>query len=222
MLADPTPGRAARAPIPPPADGAAEEGARAALYALLARLWLAPPGPAELAALGRDAATGATPLAGALEDAALALVRVASALPEDVVADEFAALFEGVAAPLVDPYASRYLAGAPMQQPLAALRGELAALGLARVAGARVPEDHLGALCEAMRLLAGGAPGYPARPLAAQRAFFARHIEPWVERCLDDVMRAAPARFYARVAELTRAFVEVEREAFELLEEETG
>ncbi len=199
-----------------------EERARGSAWGLLARLLLAPPDASLLAALAEDDRPSATPIPSDLESAFQALAAAASAMPADLVAEEYAALFEAVGAPLVDPYASHYLAGFPMERPLAELRRDLAALGLARARGARVTEDHLGALAEAMRVLVAGAPPrVDAQPLVAQRDFFARHIEPWAARCLDDVEAAAAARFYGCVARWARALVAVECEAFELLGNET-
>src|SRR5205807_6891703 len=56
----------------------------------------------------------------------------------------------------------------------APLRGELAALGLARRNEAAEPEDHIAALCDAMRHLIAE----QQRDLDEQRRFFARWIQP--------------------------------------------
>lgn len=105
-----------------------------------------------------------------------------------------------------------------MEKPLAALRQDLAALGVARQPRAGLPEDHLGALCETMRLLVAGAPGRPAAPLDRQCWFFRRHLEGWPLRCLADIEAAAPARFYRTVSGFVRAFLVLEQQAFELME----
>lgn len=196
----------------------AEEQARADLYALLARLLLAAP---DAALLGRLAAADAIcgeqsghPLDLAWEK----LVLAASVLDAAAAADEFAALFIGTGNPQLDPYGSMYLAGFLNEKPLAALRSDLAAMGLARATGAGEMEDHLGVLCETMRLMIAGGQGALRQPLERQRQFFETHIAPWQARCLADIRRADGANFYRLVADFAEAFFDVEAEAFELEE----
>jgi TorA maturation chaperone TorD len=102
--------------------------------------------------------------------------------------------------------------------PLAELRHELARLRLARAPGAGDFEDHLGALCETMRVLVAGAPGVPRRPLDVQKAFFENHIRPWYAACLADIDGAAPANFYRVVARVADAFLSIEAQAFAVLD----
>jgi TorA maturation chaperone TorD len=53
--------------------------------------------------------------------------------------------------------------------------------------------------------------------LTHQQAFFTQHIQPW-SGALCDAMAAHPkARFYAVLAEFTRAFVSVETQGFDML-----
>ena len=132
---------------------APEDQARADLYALAARLLLAPPDAALLADLA-----AADPILGSqderpLEEAWEKLVLAAGLMDADAVADEFNALFISLGTPPLNPYGSLYLSGFMNDTPLAQLRTDLAALGLARVAGVAEFEDHLGALCETMRVL---------------------------------------------------------------------
>ncbi|RZA32819.1 MAG: hypothetical protein EOP92_24100, partial [Lysobacteraceae bacterium] len=82
--------------------------------------------------------------------------------------------------------------------------------------GAGEFEDHLGALCETMRVLVAGAPRIPRQPLARQQAFFEVHIAPWYERCLADIAAAEGANYYRLVARLAGAFLAIEAEAFEV------
>lgn len=208
-------------PAQPPRD----DQVRADCHALAAALLLSPPTHPLL----RDLAQAASPPAQRevvdpdgprsgkpLEESWRRLATAASVMPHDAIVAEFAALFEGTGKPLLDPYASPYLSGYMMEKPLAALRSDLAALGLARSSQASVPEDHLGALCETMRLLIAGAPGYPPRPLADQRTFFRHHLEPWAFTCLADIEQAAPANFYRCVAIFVRLLLDEERRAFAL------
>lgn len=213
-----------------PASGAAsiplpltqEDQARADLYALCASLLLKAPDMSLLAALAAadslraqqpgQQEQGEQPLDRAWER----LVLAAGLVDADAVKEEFDALFISIGTPLVNPYGSHYLSGFMHEKPLAALRGELRALGLARVRGVGEPEDHLGALCEVMRILIAGAPGAPRRSIDTQRSFFIRHIAPWQERCLGDIQNAGCASFYLHVADFAAAFFEVEFQAFEM------
>jgi TorA maturation chaperone TorD len=94
----------------------------------------------------------------------------------------------------------------------AALRG----LGLARREGVAEMEDHLGMLCEAMRLLIAGGPDVGPRPLGHQRSFFAAHLAPWYRACANDIRSARGANFFCRVADVMETFFDVESEAFDI------
>ncbi|GGY86981.1 molecular chaperone [Pseudoduganella plicata] len=188
---------------------ASEDQARADLYALAARLLLAPPDAALLADLA-----AADPILGSqeerpLEDAWEKLVLAAGITDADAVADEFNALFISLGTPPLNPYGSLYLSGFMNDTPLAQLRTDLAALGLARVAGVAEFEDHLGALCETMRVLV-----MRRTPLARQQQFFEAHIGPWHGKCLADMEQAPGAGFYRVVAAFVAAFLTIEAQAF--------
>lgn len=194
-----------------------EDQARADFYALLARLLLAPADAGLLAALA-----SAEPISAsgefALEEAWLALTQAASVIDAPAVADEFSALFESIGNPLINPNASVYITGHLNDVPLAELRQELARLGLARAPGVGEFEDHLGALCETMRVLVEGRPGLPRRPLAVQKVFFETHIRPWYAACLADIDGAEAANFYRVVARVADAFLSIEAQAFAVLD----
>jgi TorA maturation chaperone TorD len=53
--------------------------------------------------------------------------------------------------------------------------------------------------------------------LTHQQAFFAAHVQPWFTRMCDAVQANPKGRFYAAVADLTRAFVAVEAQGFDML-----
>jgi TorA maturation chaperone TorD len=99
-------------------------------------------------------------------------------------------------------------------KPLAELRADLAGLRLGRASQSFEFEDHLGALCETMRVLVAGGPGLPRRPVHEQKQFFERHIAPWYARCLADIDAAEGASFYRLVAGFALAFLAIEAEAF--------
>ncbi len=191
-----------------------EDQARADLYALLASMLLAAPGPALLA----DLASADLICGGAgghpLEEAWHKLTIAAAITEADAVAGEFGDLFVSVGTPRQNPYESRYLSGFLNDIPLSVLRDDLAELRLARASGAADFEDHLGALCETMRLLIVGGPGLERQPLAIQKWFFERHIAPWSARCLADIADDPQASFYRLVAGFAQAFFAVEAEAF--------
>jgi TorA maturation chaperone TorD len=54
--------------------------------------------------------------------------------------------------------------------------------------------------------------------LARQQSFFAGHLQPWSAALCDAIAQHPKARFYAAVAELTRAFVSVEAQGFDMLD----
>ncbi len=113
----------------------------------------------------------------------------------DAAAEEFELLFISSGTPALNPYGSLYLSGFMNDTPLAELRADLARFGIGRVRGVFESEDHLGALCETMRVLIAGGPGIRRQPLAEQKAFFEARIAPWYARCLDDMEQGRRREF---------------------------
>ncbi len=196
--------------------GLDEETARAELYGLLAALYYAPPAP-ELMAQLRVAVTEAPAPGGFLEEPWRALVGAARELDDASIASEYTTLFGGVGKPEVYLFGSFYLSGFLNEKPLAALRSDIAELGLARMDAMSETEDHFAYLCEVMRYLIAGDDVAVAN-LTRQQAFFATHVQPWVLRMCDALQAHPKARFYAAVAGLTRAFVAVEAQGFDMLD----
>jgi TorA maturation chaperone TorD len=193
-----------------------EETARAELYGLIADLFYAPPTPALLAQL-RVAATEAPASGGFLEEPWRALVGVAREMDDASIAQEHQALFGGVGKPEVYVYASHYLSGFLNEKPLAQLRTDLAALGLTRDAATMSEtEDHVSYLMEVMRFLVAG-DDVSVSNLTQQAQFFAAHVQTWVLDLCDALQANPRARFYAALSQLTRAFVSVETQGFDLL-----
>jgi TorA maturation chaperone TorD len=192
-----------------------EETARAEVYGLLAALYYAPP-PAELVASIGVAVTEA-PAAGALLEASWGeLVAAARRLSAGEVQREYDALFGGVGKPEVYLFGSHYLSGFLNEKPLAALRTELAALGLARDEAMPETEDHVAYLCEVMRYLIAGDDVAVAN-LTRQREFFSRHLQPWVTALCDALSVHPKADFYRCVAGFTQTFISVETQGFDML-----
>ena len=200
---------------PPTSSALDEETARAEVYGLLAQLFYAPPTPELLAAL-RVAPTEAPSAGGFLEEPWRALVGVCRDMDDTEVAAEHDALFGGVGKPEVYLFGSHYLTGFLNERPLARLREDLAGLGLARDEAMPETEDHLAYLCEVMRYLIAG-DDVSVSNLTRQQAFFADHLQPWASAACDAVAGHPRARFYARLADFTRAFLGVEQQGFDML-----
>lgn len=188
---------------------AEEDLLRARFYGLLSAVLIDAPDAAlldQLAALEGDD----SPLGRALQ----ALAAEAAAITPEQAADEYMALFVGLTRGELVPYASYYLTGFLNERPLAALRRDLAGLGVRRSPGRCEPEDHVGILCEVLHGLLSGAT--PAPPDAAAR-IFATHLEPWAEAFFSDLEAAPSARLYRPVGTLGRIFLDIEREATAML-----
>jgi TorA maturation chaperone TorD len=182
------------------------DAARSHEYLLLATLLSAAPSGKlldQLAALTGDA----TPLGRAH----IALAAAAAGAVAAKLEREYFDLFVGLGRGELLPYASYYLTGFLNERPLSRLRADLAALGIERVANGSEPEDHAAILCEIMAGLAGGR--FEASS-DAQRAFFEKHVAPWMGRLFADIEAAGHATFYRAVGALGRAFIEIEMEAF--------
>lgn len=193
-----------------------EELARAELYGLLASLWLAPPDEALLQQF-KVAVTQAPQPGGHLEAPWGALVAAMRATTVADAAAEHEALFHGVGKPEVLAYGSHYLSGYLNDKPLARLRTDLAALGLTRDAERLETEDHIAFVLEVMRWLIAG-DDIAVCNLEQQRRFFRDHLQTWVGRLCDAVDAHPRADTWRAVAGVTRAFIEVETQAFDLLE----
>ena len=204
-----------------------EELARAELYGLLANLYQAPPPPALLKriALQRALAEGGTgPTAESpksapsqLETRWTALVERAGTLPAAAIADEHEALFGGVGKPEIFLHASWFLAGFLNEKPLATLRGHLDRIGIERVPGTLETEDHFASLCEVMRYLITGDDPVNCT-LATERGFFDAQLRPWTDRMCDAIEAHPRADFYRALAGLTRDFLAIEAQAFDLVD----
>ena len=193
-----------------------EETARAELYGLLSQLYYAAPAAELLSAL-RVAVTEAPSAGGFLQEPWQQLVGASRDLADTAIAQEFDRLFGGVGKPEVYLYGSHYLSGFLNEKPLARLRTDLNRLGLARDDAMPETEDHIAYLCEVMRYLIAG-DDVAVCNLTAQRDFFATHLQPWVLQLCNALGAHPQARFYAAVAQFTRAFVAVETQGFDMLD----
>lgn len=139
------------------------------------------------------------------------LARAARAADPKKVEREFFALFVGVGRGELLPYGSFYQTGFLNERPLAAVRQDMAALGLERVEALHDPEDHIAILFDVMAALASGE---VAAETVGEAGFFARHLAPWAEQFFADLKTAPSASFYRAVAEIGAIFSAVERQAF--------
>ena len=193
-------------PLPP------EERARANIYALLGRLFYAGP-DADLIAYvcanagSADEGAGAAALAQSWQ----ALQAACKTVDPDTAAHEHDTLFVGVGKSEVTPYTSHYVPESAPDRQLVALREHLARLGLGRKSDAFEIEDHIAGLCDVMRLLIE-----EQQPLAVQQMFFERFVYPCAVPLFEAIGVAASAVFYKPVATFARAFLEVEKSAFEM------
>ena len=193
-----------------------EETARAEVYGLLAELYYAAPSAALHESL--KVAVTQAPVPGAvLEGAWSGLVAAARAQTTAEIALEYDALFGGMGKPEVYLFGSHYLSGFLNEKPLAALRQDLAVLGLERDQAVSETEDHIAYLCEVMRYLIAGDDAAIAN-LTRQREFFAVHLAPWLPALCDKIMAHPKATFYAALAAFTREFSGVEAQGFDMLE----
>jgi TorA maturation chaperone TorD len=192
-----------------------EETARAEVYGLLAALFYAPPSPDLLAQL-RVAVTEAPAAGGFLEEPWRQFVGTVRDLSDAQVAAEYDTLFGGVGKPEIYLFGSWYLSGFLNEKPLAALRGDLAGLGLSRDDSMNETEDHFACVCEVMRYLIAGEDVEIAN-LTQQQKFFSAHVQPWATQMCDAITAHPKARFYAALAAFTAAFISVETQGFDLL-----
>lgn len=192
-----------------------EELARAELYGLLAQLWIAAPDEALLSRF-KVAVTQAPQPGGHLEAPWQALVGAMRGTTAAAAAEEYDALFGGVGKPEVFLYASFYLSGFLNEKPLALLRADLGRLGLTRDERRGETEDHVAYLFEVMRYLIAG-DDVAVCNLEAERRFFRAHLQPWVAQMCDALDAQPRAQVWRAVSEMTRQFVAVETQGFDLL-----
>ena len=189
---------------------APEEEARANFYALLSRLFFAPPDAALLRALANADELDS-------EDDTLALrwrelLAAAGAIDPEAARDEYDLVFVGTGRAPVTPYTSAYSIRYSNEAPLVRLRSDLAALGLARRESAGEPEDHIAALCDTMRhLIAAG------RDLPEQKAFFESWILPSAEPLCTAIEASEHTSFYKVVGRMAKTFFSLEQSSFEML-----
>ena len=201
--------------VNPSANSLDEETARAEVYGLLAALFYAAP-TLEMYGNLCVAVTEAPVAGGVLESPWAELVAAAREQTLADIGQEYDALFGGVSKPEVYLFGSHYLSGFLNEKPLAALRTDIAALGLGRDEALSETEDHVAYICEVMRYLIAGDDVAIAN-LTRQREFFTRHVQTWLPAMCEAVMAHPKARFYRALAGFTQSFFNVEAQGFDML-----
>lgn len=196
--------------------GLPEDLARADLYGLIARFFHLPPDQALLdqitATADQHDAADEAPLAKAWMD----VVEVAKNNSAKAWRDEFDLNFISVGKPNVVLNASFYLAGHLNEKPLVYLRKALEEFGLEAAKDVTETEDHISALCEVMRYLIAG-DDVEISNLTNQRVFFNDHIRPWYEDLCNAIDAIPEMHLYRRVAALTREFLAIEGQSFDMI-----
>ena len=187
-----------------------EDRLRADMYEFLAALLRAEPSDELLGHVSGLQGDGS-----AIGSASTVLATLANKIANDEIRDEYMRLFIGVGRGEILPYASYYLTGFLNDKPLAKLRNDMQEMGIERAEGVKDPEDHIASLFDIMAGLIRGVFDAPS-DLAAQAAFFKKHIEPWAPLLMQDIEAAKSAVFYAPVGTIGRAFMEIEGEAFNM------
>ncbi len=187
-----------------------EDRLRADLYNFMGLILSAPPDRMLL-----DQCAGLNGDDSELGQGIATLAKLARLTKPATVESEFNRLFIGLGRGELLPYASYYLTGFLNEKPLALLRQDMAARGLARADTVFEPEDNIASLMEMMGAMIAGRFGTPAT-LDQQKTFFSKHIAPWAGHFFSDLEGAKTSVFYAPVGKIGRAFMEVESEAFRL------
>ncbi len=187
-----------------------EEQARAGVYALLGNVLAQPCSEAVRDFLGSISLEGSAP-DSQLPWARLQAEITTADLPE--LAHEYHALFVGLGRGELLPYGSVYLTGFLQEKPLADLRIDLKRLGFEAADDTHEPEDHAGALCEVMGIMAGSPDDFPHD---TQKVFFSQHMGSWMTEFFDDLIKARESGFYRAVGEFGRAFIAIEKRYFEM------
>ena len=189
-----------------------EERARALWYALVSRLFYAPADRELLDSL-RDVGKG--PEFEAAESpfpiAWRSLQQACATIDPEAIREEFESLFVGVGKAPVTPYTSAYAAPNAPDRHLLALRETISEWGLERRDRVFEAEDHVAALCDAMRWLIE-----QSASLEDQRAFFLKFVEPGIGGFCSAISHSPVPVFYARAAVFTGVFLAVEADAFDM------
>jgi TorA maturation chaperone TorD len=190
---------------------APEDAARANLYGLIARLFYAAPDAQLIAQLKTAPAIGGD---GELALAWRDMVEACTTAFPVALENEHTELFVGTGKAQVTPYLSYYVRNHQNDSPLVLLRQQLAQWGIGRREQAPEYEDHVTGVCETMRFVIA----VQQRSPQEQQAFFERFVYRGAAAFCDAVSASPKADFYAKVARFARAFLDIEKTGFEILD----
>ena len=198
--------------------GLPEDLARADLYGLIARLLHQPPNQELLNQIASSIPEGQE---SQVDDAPLSkvwhgVVEVAKSNTVKAWRDEFDLNFISVGRPNVVLNGSFYMAGHLNERPLVEIRRALETFGLESAEEVTETEDHISALCEVMRYLIAG-DDVEISNLTNQRVFFNDHIRPWYDELCDAIEGIPEMHIYHPVAALTREFLAIEGQSFDMI-----
>lgn len=199
--------------------GLPEDLARADLYGLIARFFYQPPDQElldQIAASAADETSRSSEGNAPLAQVWLSVVEVAKNNSAKAWHDEFDLNFISVGRPNVILNGSFYMAGHLNEKPLIEIRRALDAFGLESAQEITETEDHISSLCEVMRYLIAG-DDVEVSNLTNQQIFFNAHIRPWYEQLCDAIEEIPEMHLYHPVAALTREFLDIEGQSFDML-----
>lgn len=178
---------------------------RAAAYSIVAALLRDVPDSAIM-----DQVSGFAQVAVEEDEMLLAMSSLglaAQAVDTQSIKEEYHQLFVGIGRGELVPYGSWYMTGYMMEQPLSALRDDLAKLGIERDSSVTETEDHIASLCEVMLMLIND-----SASLSTQAQFFEKHLSSWCEKFFQDLQTAESASFYRSVGRFGSAFMSLDKQ----------
>jgi len=188
-----------------------EDLLRAQVYGLIANFMSEPPS-AELLGVGAKLSGDDTPLGKAVGTFA----HLCGKTDPETVEREYHDLFIGVGRGELLPFASYYLTGFLNEKPLARLRNDMDALGVAHDPSASEPEDHLASIFDIMAGMIEGRFGDPAT-LDQQQTFYDVHIKSWAPYFFRDLESAKASVLYSGLGSIGRVFLEIEDTAYAMV-----
>jgi len=196
--------------------GLPEDLARADLYGLIARFFQAPPDQELLDQIAATADQHDPADEAPLAKVWMNVVEVAKNNPAKAWQEEFNLNFISIGKPNVVLNGSYYMAGHLNEKPLVNIRRALETFGLEAAEEITETEDHISSLCEVMRYLIAG-DDVEVSNLTNQRVFFNEHIRPWYDELCDAIEGIPEMHLYHPIAALTREFLAIEGQSFDML-----
>ncbi|MDD5711955.1 MAG: molecular chaperone TorD family protein [Smithellaceae bacterium] len=179
---------------------------RADSYMLLAQLLTQPPGE-RLIKILRDLRWDED-IPANLSQTLHALRAAACDGTEEELTKEFARLFENMGCGTLQPCGSWYREKNMQSRSLAVLRRDLMRLGIVKKDNFHDTEDHAGALCEVMAILAGDACVHSG----LQANFLHAHLLSWMPAFFRDLQTKTAYPFYRAVGLFGLGLLETENE----------